>query len=51
VTVRFLADENFNRAILVGVQRRAAATPVTAVDHVLTGERPDALIPATVTYP
>lgn len=34
MTVRFLADENFNRAILVGLQRRAEHIDVVRVQDV-----------------
>ena len=34
MTVRFVADENFNRAILVGVQRRAEHIDVARVQDV-----------------
>jgi predicted nuclease of predicted toxin-antitoxin system len=34
VTVRFVADENFNRAILVGVQRRAEHIDIVRVQDV-----------------
>jgi predicted nuclease of predicted toxin-antitoxin system len=34
VTVRFVADENFNRAILVGLQRRAEHSDVARVQDV-----------------
>lgn len=34
MTVRFLADENFNRAILVGVQRRAEHIDVVRVQDI-----------------
>ena len=34
MTVRFLVDENFNRAILVGVQRRAEHIDVARVQNV-----------------
>jgi hypothetical protein len=34
VTVRFVADENFNRAILVGLRRRAEHIDVVRIQDV-----------------